>query len=56
MDLRRSLIADAFGLGRESSVDILGGKSSKFEPLSLVGEVAGVEPWDVISVLWPEDI
>jgi hypothetical protein len=52
MDLRRSLMADAFGLSRGSSVEILGGKSSEVEKISLVGEVAGED----INVRWPEDM
>jgi hypothetical protein len=50
IDLRRSLIAAAFGLGRTSSVEIFGGKSSKLGVVSRVGEVAGDEPLDVMSV------
>ena len=55
MDLLRSLMAAAFGLGRTSSIEIFGGKSSKLGMLSRVGEVAGEEPWEVINVRWPED-
>lgn len=52
MDLRRSLMADAFGLGLESSVGMLGRVSSDAEKLSLFGEVAGEE----VKVRWPEDM
>lgn len=55
MDLRRSLIAEALGLGRMTSVDILGA-SSKLGTLFRVGELAGDEPCEVIRVLCPEDI
>ena len=50
MDLLRSLMAAAFGLGRTSSIEIFSGKSSKIGMLSRVGEVAGEEPWEVINV------
>ena len=53
IDLRRSLIAAAFGLGRTSSVEIFRGKSSK---VSRVGDVAGDEPLDVMRVRCPDDI
>ena len=43
-------MAYAFGLGLTSSVDIFGGKSSKVDVLSRVGELAADEPWDVIKV------
>lgn len=56
IDLRRSLIAAAFGLGRTSSVEIFEGKSSKLGKVSRLGEVAGDEPFDVTRVRWPDDI
>jgi hypothetical protein len=50
IDLLRSLIAKALGLGRISSFETLEGKSSKVDMLSRVGELAVDEPWDVINV------
>ena len=44
IDLLRSLIAVALGRSRTSSIETLGGISSKLGPLSRVGEVDGVEP------------
>lgn len=55
MDLLRSLIAEALGLGRMSSLDTLGA-SSKLGALFRVGDVAGDESREVISVRCPEDI
>lgn len=49
------MIAEAFGLRRISSVDTLMA-SSKLGPLVRVGDVAGDEPWEVIKVLWPDDM
>lgn len=49
IDLLRSLRAAAFGFRRLSSLETLGSMSSKLA-LSRVGEVAGVEPRDVMSV------
>ena len=40
IDLLRSLMAAAFGLGRTSSVEIFGGNSLKERLLSRVGELA----------------
>jgi hypothetical protein len=56
IDLRRSLIAYPFGLGRTSSSESFGEQSSKEETLSRVGELAADESCDVINVGWPDDI
>jgi len=50
MDLLRSLMAEAFGRGLVSSVDIFEGTSSNVDALSRVGELAAEELWDVTSV------
>jgi hypothetical protein len=57
IDLRLSLMAEAFGLGRLSSIDILGVMSSKVvDALSLVGERSSELLLETVIVGWPDDI